>query len=48
MFIDAAQTYQFIILLPSEYAYRAARAWKPCRAGSLPDRSAAVVRPTRF
>ncbi|MNQ95410.1 hypothetical protein D3C85_1109650 [compost metagenome] len=51
MFIDAAQTYQFIIASypHSEYAYRArARLETLQRLGHYPIRSAAAVRPTQF
>lgn len=51
MFIDAAQTYQFIIAAypQSEYAYRARARLETLQSlGHYPTRSAAVVRPTRF
>ncbi|HEF4757713.1 tetratricopeptide repeat protein [Pseudomonas baetica] len=51
MFIDAAQTYQFIIASypQSEYAYRArARLETLASLGHYPMRSAAAVRPTQF
>ncbi|WP_433769211.1 tetratricopeptide repeat protein [Pseudomonas putida] len=51
MFIDAAQTYQFIIATypQSEYAYRArARLETLASLGHYPMRSAATVRPTQF
>jgi TolA-binding protein len=51
MFIDAAQTYQFIIASypQSEYAYRARARLETLQSlGHYPTRSAAVVRPTRF
>ena len=51
MFIDAAQTYQFIIASypHSEYAFRArARLGTLQSLGHYPMRSAAVVRPTQF
>lgn len=51
MFIDAAQTYQFIIATypQSEYAYRARARLETLQSlGHYPTRSAAVVRPTRF
>ncbi len=49
MFVDAAQTYQFIIASypQSEYAYRArARLETLQSAGPLPAASSAAVRPT--
>jgi outer membrane protein assembly factor BamD (BamD/ComL family) len=51
LFIDAAQTYQYIIASypQSEYAYRArARLVTLESLGHYPTRSAPVVRPTRF
>ena len=51
LFIDAAQTYQFIIASypQSEYAYRARARLETLQSlGHYPTRSAAVVRPTRF
>ncbi|MHC8365569.1 tetratricopeptide repeat protein [Pseudomonas sp. ZT5P21] len=52
MFVDAAQTYQFIIASypQSEYAYRARARLETLQSlGHYPLRStAAVVRPTRF
>ena len=51
MFIDAAQTYQFIIASypHSEYAYRARARLETLQSlGHYPTRSAAAVRPTRF
>jgi outer membrane protein assembly factor BamD (BamD/ComL family) len=51
MFIDAAQTYQFIIAAypQSEYAYRAhARLETLASLGHYPLRSSAAVRPTQF
>ncbi|MBZ9784085.1 tetratricopeptide repeat protein [Pseudomonas sp. REP124] len=51
MFIDAAQTYQFIIASypQSEYAYRArARLETLASLGHYPMRSSATVRPTQF
>ena len=51
LFVDAGQTYQFIIASypQSEYAYRAqARLDTLQSLGHFPLRSAAVVRPTRF
>jgi len=52
MFVDAAQTYQFIIASypNSEYAYRARARLETLQSlGHYPTRSAAaVVRPTRF
>ncbi|MCO8312363.1 tetratricopeptide repeat protein [Pseudomonas mandelii] len=51
MFIDAAQTYQFIIASypQSEYAYRARARLETLQSlGHYPTRSAAAVRPTRF
>jgi outer membrane protein assembly factor BamD (BamD/ComL family) len=51
MFIDAAQTYQFIIASypQSEYAYRARARLETLQSlGHYPTRSAAVVRPTQF
>ncbi|MGF6087707.1 tetratricopeptide repeat protein [Pseudomonas sp. 18173] len=51
MFIDAAQTYQFIIASypQSEYAYRAhARLETLQSLGHYPTRSAAVAKPTQF
>ncbi|HWT67551.1 MAG TPA: tetratricopeptide repeat protein [Pseudomonas sp.] len=51
MFIDAAQTYQFIIATypQSEYAYRArARLETLASLGHYPMRSSAAVRPTQF
>lgn len=51
MFIDAAQTYQFIIASypQSEYAYRARARLETLQSlGHYPTRSAASVRPTQF
>jgi hypothetical protein len=51
MFVDAAQTYQFIIASypQSEYAYRARARLETLQSlGHYPTRSAAVVRPTQF
>jgi outer membrane protein assembly factor BamD (BamD/ComL family) len=51
MFIDAAQTYQFIIASypQSEYAFRARARLETLQSlGHYPMRSAAVVRPTQF
>jgi outer membrane protein assembly factor BamD (BamD/ComL family) len=51
MFIDAAQTYQFIIASypQSEYAYRARARLETLQSlGHYPTRSAGVVRPTQF
>ena len=51
MFIDAVQTYQFIIASypQSEYAYRARARLETLQSlGHYPTRSAAVVSPTRF
>lgn len=51
MFIDAAQTYQYIIASypQSEYAYRARARLETLQSlGHYPMRSAAVVRPTQF
>ena len=51
MFIDAAQTYQFIIATypQSEYAYRARARLETLQSlGHYPLRSAAAVRPTQF
>ncbi|MFU2325230.1 tetratricopeptide repeat protein [Pseudomonas sp. MAG733B] len=51
MFIDAAQTYQFIIASypQSEYAYRARARLETLQSlGHYPTRSAAAVRPTQF
>ncbi|MGH8390467.1 MAG: tetratricopeptide repeat protein [Pseudomonas sp.] len=51
MFIDAAQTYQFIIASypQSEYAYRARARLETLQSlGHYPLRSAAAVRPTQF
>ncbi|UVM51765.1 MULTISPECIES: tetratricopeptide repeat protein [unclassified Pseudomonas] len=51
LFIDAAQTYQFIIASypQSEYAYRARARLETLESlGHYPTRSATVVRPTRF
>ncbi|CAI8968858.1 Tetratricopeptide repeat protein [Pseudomonas sp. IT-P253] len=51
MFIDAAQTYQYIIATypESEYAYRARARLETLQSlGHYPTRSAAVVRPTQF
>jgi TolA-binding protein len=51
MFIDAAQTYQFIMASypQSEYAYRAhARIETLQSLGHYPTRSAAAVKPTQF
>jgi outer membrane protein assembly factor BamD (BamD/ComL family) len=51
LFIDAAQTYQFIIAAypQSEYAYRARARLETLESlGHYPTRSATVVRPTRF
>ncbi|MDD0998153.1 tetratricopeptide repeat protein [Pseudomonas sp. TNT2022 ID1044] len=51
MFIDAAQTYQFIIASypHSEYAYRARARLETLQSlGHYPIRSAAAVRPTQF
>jgi hypothetical protein len=51
LFIDAAQTYQFIIASypQSEYAYRARARLETLQSlGHYPTRSAAVVRPTQF
>ncbi|MBH2036179.1 MAG: tetratricopeptide repeat protein [Pseudomonadales bacterium] len=51
MFIDAAQTYQFIIASypHSEYAFRARARLETLQSlGHYPMRSAAVVRPTQF
>jgi TolA-binding protein len=51
LFIDAAQTYQFIMASypQSEYAYRARARLETLQSlGHYPTRSAAAVRPTRF
>ena len=51
MFVDAAQTYQFIQASypQSEYAYRARARLETLQSlGHYPLRSTAVVRPTRF
>ncbi|MDZ5435531.1 tetratricopeptide repeat protein [Pseudomonas fluorescens] len=51
MFIDAAQTYQFIIASypQSEYAYRARARLETLQSlGHYPTRSSASVRPTQF
>lgn len=51
LFIDAAQTYQYIIAAypQSEYAYRARARLETLQSlGHYPTGSAAVVRPTRF
>ncbi|MCW8275392.1 tetratricopeptide repeat protein [Pseudomonas sp. PCH199] len=51
MFIDAAQTYQFIIASypQSEYAYRARARLETLQSlGHYPTRSAAAVHPTQF
>jgi hypothetical protein len=51
LFIDAAQTYQFIIASypQSEYAYRARARLETLQSlGHYPTRSAAAVRPTQF
>ncbi|MFS2069611.1 tetratricopeptide repeat protein [Pseudomonas sp. CT11-2] len=51
LFIDAAQTYQFIIAAypQSEYAYRARARLETLESlGHYPTRSATQVRPTRF
>jgi outer membrane protein assembly factor BamD (BamD/ComL family) len=51
MFVDAAQTYQFIIASypNSEYAYRARARLETLQSlGHYPTRSAAVVPPARF
>ncbi|MGF6200652.1 tetratricopeptide repeat protein [Pseudomonas laurylsulfatiphila] len=51
MFIDAAQTYQFIIASypQSEYAYRARARLETLQSlGHYPLRSAAAVKPTQF
>lgn len=51
LFIDAAQTYQFIIASypHSEYAYRARARLETLQSlGHYPIRSAAAVRPTQF
>ncbi|MGV8889425.1 MAG: tetratricopeptide repeat protein [Pseudomonas sp.] len=51
LFVDAAQTYQFIMASypQSEYAYRARARLETLQSlGHYPLRSAAVVRPTRF
>ena len=51
MFIDAAQTYQFIIAAypQSEYAYRARARLETLQSlGHYPLRSAAAVKPTQF
>ncbi|WP_077045718.1 tol-pal system YbgF family protein [Pseudomonas sp. KK4] len=51
LFVDAAQTYQFIIASypQSEYAYRARARLETLQSlGHYPTRSAAVVRPTQF
>jgi TolA-binding protein len=51
LFIDAAQTYQYIIASypQSEYAYRARARLETLESlGHYPTRSAPVVRPTRF
>ncbi|MGF6112406.1 tetratricopeptide repeat protein [Pseudomonas sp. ADAK2] len=51
LFIDAAQTYQYIIAAypQSEYAYRARARLETLESlGHYPTRSAAAVRPTRF
>jgi len=51
MFVDAAQTYQFIqVSYPqSEYAYRARARLETLQSlGHYPLRSTAAVRPTRF
>jgi outer membrane protein assembly factor BamD (BamD/ComL family) len=51
LFIDAAQTYQFIIASypQSEYAYRARARLETLQSlGHYPTRSATVVRPTQF
>jgi TolA-binding protein len=51
MFIDAAQTYQFIIASypQSEYAYRARARLETLQSlGHYPTRSAAAIRPTQF
>ena len=51
MFVDAAQTYQFILAAypQSEYAYRARARLETLQSlGHYPLRSAAAVRPTQF
>jgi TolA-binding protein len=51
LFVDAAQTYQFIIASypQSEYAYRAQARLETLQAlNHYPLRSSATVRPTRF
>jgi len=51
LFIDAAQTYQYIIAAypQSEYAYRARARLETLQSlGHYPARSAAAVRPTQF
>jgi len=51
LFVDAAQTYQFIIASypQSEYAYRARARLETLQSlGHYPTRSAAVMRPTQF
>lgn len=51
LFVDAAQTYQFIIASypQSEYAFRARARLETLQSlGHYPMRSAAVVRPTQF
>ncbi|MHC8383299.1 tetratricopeptide repeat protein [Pseudomonas sp. LB3P14] len=51
LFVDAAQTYQFIIASypHSEYAFRARARLETLQSlGHYPIRSAAVVRPTQF
>ncbi|MHC8291003.1 tetratricopeptide repeat protein [Pseudomonas sp. XS1P51] len=51
LFVDAAQTYQFIIASypQSEYAYRAQARLETLQSlGHYPLRSSAAVRPTRF
>jgi TolA-binding protein len=51
MFVDAVQTYQFIIASypQSEYAYRARARLETLQSlGHYPTRSAATVRPTQF
>jgi outer membrane protein assembly factor BamD (BamD/ComL family) len=51
LFIDAAQTYQYIIASypQSEYAYRARARLETLQSlGHYPMRSAAAVRPTQF
>ena len=51
LYVDAAQTYQFIMAQypNNEYAYRARARLETLQSlGHYPTRSAAVVRPTRF